>query len=182
MLLYKIQAFKVWGTLKLTFQGDPRSNVMVSLDSPYITPYWCDIVTKCLSLFSCYRHLKNASPMSYACYHWVKILGPPIPTLPKVSFSKATGSFHPWVVGRLPPDMKLIGSILLWYILLTDIQTDTQMQSKKFCIAELRWGSTGCSNDTTPLIKWYKAGLVPNVKTTDIKIVQLEWKSSAGKT
>ena len=35
-LLYKIQGFKIRLTLNLTFHGDSRSYVMMSLDSPYM--------------------------------------------------------------------------------------------------------------------------------------------------
>ncbi len=33
--------FKVCVTLTLTFQGHPRSNVTLPLDSPYMVSYWC---------------------------------------------------------------------------------------------------------------------------------------------
>ncbi len=38
-LLYEIEAFEIWVTLTLTFQGHLGSNVTVSFDLPYMLSY-----------------------------------------------------------------------------------------------------------------------------------------------
>ena len=57
-LLYKIQSFKIWVILTLTFQCHSRSNVMVSLDSPYMLCYWYIYSNHMSVSRRCYSHSK----------------------------------------------------------------------------------------------------------------------------
>ncbi len=53
--IYTIILLKIWATLYLTFQVHSRSNVMLHLDSQYVTSYWFIKVSYGLSSFTRYK-------------------------------------------------------------------------------------------------------------------------------
>ena len=115
---------RLWnlGDIDFDLSRSPRSNLIVQLDCPYMSSYYCLVVNTSLTVKR-YSHL-NISP--YLLSLGQNFVPPPRPTLTQGRFFSESNHFILVSVGRSPPKMKLIGEILYalcFYYRRTDTQT-----------------------------------------------------------